>query len=884
MNTDQPPGIGSSPLSLEQRVDQACDDFEKAWRDGRGPRIEEYLAAVPEADQLRFFRELLALEIELRWNGNDTPTPEEYRRRFRQHGDLVHEVFADWSREAERRRPGSSECATTPQTPATDSSAVDPGSPSASASPPVPDHIGRYQVVRRLGGGKFGDVYLADDGVMDRRVAIKVPSAWLVTTERAKEEFLREARSVARLQHEGIVRAYDFGQEADGRCYIVYEFVDGESLAERIKPERIAADCVAPEDAARIVAAAAEALHYVHLQGMFHCDVKPANILLDRQGRPKVADLGLAVREEDLAGQRGVLAGTLPYMSPEQVRRHGHRLDGRSDIYSLGVVLYELLCGRCPFTGTTRDELKDQILHREARPPRQLKDSIPRELERICLKALCKQINDRYTTAGDMAEELRRAMASGPSLPPTFRQQATTPDSAGAGAEVNDAMPSPAPLAASCKAMLPRLLTVSQRGGVVVIQVEATHLDDEIDVRRFEAELRAALKECGNRGVVVDMSKVEHVTSSGMSRLIAFVAHVRRRGSRIKLRAAENLVQVLALHRVDRLFDSVNEEDAHTNLGELEEDARRDAEVKNLASYGTYVVQTVLGSGAGSVRYKGYQLGSALPVTVMVTPVVSDEQEEQCLKEVGRFAKLEHPGLEKLLDFGVKNGYLFVATDFLGGSRLSTWLGLKGHLPSWQETARLIAGVAEALAYLHAAEVYHGDVTPANIIVTMNESPILVLPVPPAVRTGIPGTPAYMAPEQVEGRRIDARADVYSLGVVLYELLCGRPPFGDSGPWERLRRVREEDPPPPRQLVPETPRDLEAICLKAIAKRVTDRCPTAADLAADLRGWLAASPAPGTPVSQHRKPLRGTRWKKAVVAAVAFAAVLAGLLALRSCV
>jgi anti-anti-sigma factor len=399
----------SGPVSLEKRVDEACDRFEAAWRAGQRPRIEDYLAEAPGPARGLLMRELLALEIELRSGEPEGPAPEEYRRRFPGHDELIEAVFAQVSRDRSAGLPDSDEGATTPHSPPTDSSVVAPVPPPVSGSPPVPDQIGRYQVVRRLGGGTFGDVYLAHDGVMDRQVAIKVPSAWLVATERAKEEFLREARSTARLQHEGIVRAYDFGQEADGPCYIVYEFVDGESLAERIKPERLAADPLPPDEAARIVAAVGEALHYAHLQEMFHRDVKPANILLDRPGRPKVTDFGLAVREEDLAAQRGILAGTLPYMSPEQVRREGHHIDGRTDIYSLGVVLYELLCGRRPFEARTKDELEDQILHREARPLRQIKDSIPAQLERICLKALSKRVNERYTTAKDMVDELSRA-------------------------------------------------------------------------------------------------------------------------------------------------------------------------------------------------------------------------------------------------------------------------------------------------------------------------------------------------------------------------------------------------------------------------------------------------------------------------------------------
>ena len=293
----------------------------------------------------------------------------------------------------------------TPAVPSTGQNLLDPADRDRGLARPLPEgdprFIGRYPVTRSLGQGGFGRVYLARDADLDRDVAIKVPIPARARTVLDVEAYLSEARILARLAHPNIVPVYDVGRTEDGRYYVVSKYMEGGDLTSKLGRGRHPFS-----ESAGLVAVLCEALHYTHMQDLFHRDIKPANILLDASGTPSLADFGLALRDEDL-GQGSRYVGTVAYMSPEQARGEGHLVDGRSDIFSIGIVFYELLTGRRPFRAGPNQDVMRQIINSEPRPPRQIDDTIPCELERICLKALSKRASERYPTARDLAMDLQ---------------------------------------------------------------------------------------------------------------------------------------------------------------------------------------------------------------------------------------------------------------------------------------------------------------------------------------------------------------------------------------------------------------------------------------------------------------------------------------------
>ncbi len=365
----------SDSLSVEQqqRIDQICLAFEDRWIAGKAPLIEPYAQQVDSLTRPALLRELLMVELEHRRAMGQIPQQSKYAKRFPKFESIVHAAFATIAQRdvALRFMPGQ--------------------------------RIGRYEVRREIGTGAFGTVYQGWDEQLRRDVAIKVPRRSFACSEQTRKRLLDEARAIARLKHPGIVAVHDTGALEDGTLFLVMQYVDGQSLAQLLQSGRVPVD-----QAVDITIDIAEALACAHQAGLVHRDLKPGNILLDEHGAAHVADFGLALRESEQHLRAGEYAGTLAYMAPEQLQGQTQRMDGRADIWALGVLLYQMLSGKRPFRGANRKELVADVLQRDPKPLRQIDYNLPRALERVCAQCLARHAADRYSSAHDVAEALRQ--------------------------------------------------------------------------------------------------------------------------------------------------------------------------------------------------------------------------------------------------------------------------------------------------------------------------------------------------------------------------------------------------------------------------------------------------------------------------------------------
>jgi Protein kinase domain/3-keto-disaccharide hydrolase/Caspase domain len=398
-------------------LDSFLDEFERSWSDGELARRIEQLPPPGSARRLAALSGLVAIDLRRRWQSGTRVPVDHYLRRFPElnnpdtasHLSSLSRQLQD-DRTTHGSKPGLRQD-TQSQGHTLNEPAVPRGSTSGSRGQTTPatgnpalglERLGRYRILKKLGQGGMGAVYLAHDEQLDRQVALKVPS-FPANDADAMERFLREARAAATLSHPNLCPVYDVGQ-IDGTHYMTMSYVEGQSLADRARAG------LTPQETTTLVRKVALALHEAHARGVIHRDLKPANIMVTPRGEPVVMDFGLARRanRDVRLTQSGTVLGTPAYMSPEQVEGDVEAMGPASDVYSVGVILYELLTGRVPYQGSL-GQVMSQILAAKPAPPTTLKPGVDAKLEAICLRAMARNPKDRFASMQELADALEGA-------------------------------------------------------------------------------------------------------------------------------------------------------------------------------------------------------------------------------------------------------------------------------------------------------------------------------------------------------------------------------------------------------------------------------------------------------------------------------------------
>jgi serine/threonine protein kinase/Tol biopolymer transport system component len=616
--------------------------------------------------------------------------------------------------------------------------------------------VSHYRILERLGGGGMGVVYKALDLRLDRPVALKFLTSQRGAEAEQRRRFVREARAASVLDHPNICTIYEIDDAGDGSLFIAMALCEGETLRDRMSrgPLRV-------EEAVEIAQQIAAGLVRAHERGIVHRDVKPSNVMLSPRGQVKLVDFGIAqLADQSRLTLAGTAMGTAGYMSPEQL--DGEPVDPRTDVWSLGVVIHEMVTGRPPF-GLNETEAMRSILEHHPPTMSSRRSGVPQALERIVARALEKRPANRYPGMEAMRAELQK-LAAALDLPPLRQPESTAGDSLWESSEDRTLLELPAPAAA----------------------FRTTHGD------------------------------------------------------------------------ADPLTGRI---------------------------VGPYEVLELIGGGGMGVVYKARDVRLERTAALKFLPPELTRDpgaKERFVHEARAASSLDHPNLCTILELGESpDGRLYLAMPCYDGETLRRRIE-RGPLPV-AEAVDVAEQIARGLAKAHRNGIIHRDIKPANVIVT-GDGVVKILDFGLAKlagavalsRTGSSaGTPAYMSPEQARGDEVDPRTDLWSLGVVLYEMLAGHRPFRGDREQAVIYSILNDRPQPLSAVRPEAPPELARLVDRLLAKEPAERCAGIDEPLAELRALKGETGTGGTlRPGEGRSAVRPWVW---AANAVVTALLLAGL-------
>ena len=586
------------------------------------------------------------------------------------------------------------------------------------------EKIGKYDVLEQLGSGGMGVVYLAQDPVLGRKVAIKVIDDKVVALPEIRERFYREARASGRLSHQNLTIVHDVG-EVDGKPYIVMEYLKGKDLRTIINGR----ESLRLEQKLDYALQICRGLEFVHSEDIIHRDIKPENIKILAGGKIKIMDFGIAKPAASTMTQPGARIGTPWYMSPEQIKGKG--IDKRADIFSFGVLFYELLTYHKPFDGDDTTVLY-KIMHEEPEPLTLKDNTLNEDLQAVIHKCLAKQAEKRYANFSEMILELERlfALAQKEQKIKTLLAEAQT-------------------------------LTLKQNFAEALSRYDAI-----LAVDALHAEAKTLRQTCLEKA---------------------------RESKTMQVFSGEMIGETISHYRI----------------------------IERLGAGGMGVVYQ-----AEDTRLKRLVALKFLPPEL----TRNEEAKRRFIREAQAASALDHPNIctiHAIEETG--NGQLFICMSHYTGGTLRK--KISENKPDIAECMALAGQIAQGLIAAHDHGIVHRDLKPANIILTKDGVVKIVdfglaklAGASRLTKTGTSmGTLSYMSPEQVKGQEVDHRSDIWSFGVILYEMLTGKLPFQAEQELALLYAIVNEKPAPFPKLPPAIHLALERLVEKAMQKEVAKR-------------------------------------------------------------